>query len=62
MFNDVWLRSYVHMENPKLNHPYLHQFSGLTESEIQARVKEKDHMTMQKTRGKDKHDTQIHHT
>lgn len=58
MFNDIWLHSSVPMENPRLNP--LHQFGGLTEREIQGRVKKKDHMTMQKSWGKDKHNTQIH--
>lgn len=48
----------VCMENPMFNH--LHRFGGLAEREIQARVKQKDHMTVQKTWEKDKHDTQIH--
>lgn len=39
---------------------HLHRFGGLAEREIQARVKQKDHMTVQKTWEKDKHDTQIH--
>lgn len=60
MFNDVWLYSSVHMENPRLKHIHIDQFGGLAEREIQARVKQKDHMTMQKTWGKDKHNTQIH--
>lgn len=50
----------VCMENPMFNHLHLHWFGGLAEREIQARVKQKDHMTVQKTWGKDKHDTQIH--
>lgn len=61
MFNDVWLHSYAPLEYPRLNHLYLHRFSGFTESEIQVRVKQKDHMIMQKTWGNDKHDTQICH-